>query len=145
MKRSDSMKAKLLGDTYAVRLDKGEEIFSSLLRFCEENEIRVGIVNGIGTADDTVMGVYDLENKAFCPERYTYFMEISALSGNVSTMNGKTYLHLHITAAGKDGVTRAGHLQSATVGATAEIFIRKLDGELSRVYDEETGLNIFEV
>ena len=37
MKRSDSMKAKLLGDTYAVRLDKGEEIFSSLLRFCEEN------------------------------------------------------------------------------------------------------------
>ena len=43
------------------------------------------------------------------------------------------------------GVTHAGHLQSATVGATAEIFIRKLDGELSRVYDEETGLNIVEV
>lgn len=139
------MESKLLGDTYAVRLDKGEEIFSSLLSFCSQNGIKAGVINGIGTADDTVMGVYDLKTKSFCPERFAHFMEISSLSGNVSTMNGKTYLHLHISAAGLDGKTHAGHLQSATVGATAEIFIRKLDGEISRVYDEETGLNIFEV
>ena len=139
------MKTKCFGDTYAVRLDKGEEIFSSLLSFCEQNNIQAGIVSGIGTADDMVMGVYNLSKKEFCPERFTDFMEISNLSCNIGTMNGQTYLYLHITAAGIDGVAHAGHLQSATVGATAEIFIRKLDGELSRVYDEETGLNIFEV
>lgn len=139
------MKTKVFGSTVAVRLDKGEEIFSCVEQVCVENGIKSGTVSGLGTTDDIVMGVYDIASKSFFPNRFCEFMEITNLTGNVTTLNGKTYIHLHITTADKSGRAYGGHLKTAVVGATAEIFITSLGGELCRRYDEETGLNIFEV
>ena len=35
-----------------------------------------------------------------------------------------------------------GHLKSAVVGATAEVFITVLSGKIDRTFDEQTGLNL---
>jgi predicted DNA-binding protein with PD1-like motif len=58
-------------------------------------------------------------------------------------MNGENYLHLHITIGNiEKNEVFAGHLNSAVVGATAEIVISIIDGEVSRRKDDTIGLNL---
>ena len=44
------MEYRKFADTYVIRLDKGEEIISSLQAICEKENIRLGSVEGIGAA-----------------------------------------------------------------------------------------------
>ena len=41
------------------------------------------------------------------------------------------------------GQTVGGHLNSARISATCEMFIYIIDGEVDRFKDESTGLNLF--
>ena len=69
------------------------------------------------------------------------FLEMTALCGSVSQQNGQPYLHLHITLADGHANAFGGHLKSAVVGATAELFLTVLPGTIDRTFDENTGLN----
>ncbi len=71
------------------------------------------------------------------------FMELTNLSGNVSALDGETYLHVHITLADEHGHAFGGHLKSAIIGATAEIFMTVFDTNIDRARDDATGLNTF--
>ena len=53
------MEGRKFGNTYMLRIDRGEEILRSLKEFCENEEIRLGRVEAIGAADRAVLGVYD--------------------------------------------------------------------------------------
>ena len=61
-------------------------------------------------------------------------------------MDGKPYLHVHITVADVDGHSFGGHLKSVRIGGTAEIFLTVIDGHVGRKKDEitGTGLNLFD-
>ena len=69
-------------------------------------------------------------------------MELTSLSGNVSSMDGEVYLHLHANFANEQNIVRGGHLNEATVSATAEIFITQTPGIIGRYFDEKIGLNL---
>lgn len=68
---------------------------------------------------------------------------MTSLMGNISIKDSQTYLHCHVTASNDDYNTIGGHLISATISLTGEIFITALDGKISRYLDNETGLNLF--
>lgn len=68
-------------------------------------------------------------------------MEIVSLMGNVSTLNGEFYLHLHISVSDSQGHLFGGHLNECQISATSEIFINIIDGEVERFRNENTGLN----
>ena len=89
-----------------------------------------------------VIGVYNLEEQAYHREDLEGLMEIAGLQGSVTRMNGEVYPHLHVTLAGQDNKVHAGHVIGLIVGATCEMFVRVLDGEVSRERDEEIGINI---
>jgi len=137
------MQYKLFGNTYMVRNDLGEEILSNLQKLCEEESIRLGRVEAIGATDQAVIGVFDLEKKEYYPEQIQEFMEITGLSGNITEMEGKPYIHLHATLADQHHRIHGGHVIQMRVGATCEMFVTVLDGEVKRTRNEDLGINLW--
>ena len=135
---------KRFNDTYMLRIDKGEEVIRSLTELCEKENIHLAQVDAIGAAESAVIGVYDLETASYHWEDLPFFMEIASLSGSVTEMNDKPYIHLHTTLADQQNKTHAGHVIELTIGATCEMFVRVLPGEVIRKKDEEVGLNLWE-
>lgn len=127
----------------AVRLDKGEEIVASLRKVCEDYGVTCAKIDGIGAVSGAKVGMFDTATKEYHETTLAQFLEVTALCGNVSQQNGQVYLHLHITLADGAGNAFGGHLKEAVIGATAEIFVTKLDGRIDRVLDEGSGLNLF--
>ena len=56
-----------------------------------------------------------------------------------------TYLHLHGTMADQRNVLHGGHVIEATVGATCEMFVRPLPGQVTRARDEKLGINLLQL
>ncbi|MBQ7653004.1 MAG: DNA-binding protein [Clostridia bacterium] len=134
------MEYVIKGNTAIIRLDKGDEIYSSVLEFAKKENVKCGVVSGIGATDEMEVGVYDLYKEAY--KRHYYFgnREILSLTGNISVMNGE-YVHLHITTQGEESGAVGGHLFKAVVSMTAEIFVTLVDYELKREYNDEVKIN----
>lgn len=136
------MQYRKYGNTYLVRIDLDEEIMRSLKALCEQEDIRLAHVEAIGASNHAVIGVYDLEEQAYHREELDGFMEITGLTGNVTRKDGEVYLHLHGTMADRNHTVHGGHVIELKVGATCEMFVTVLDGEVNRVRDEGLGINL---
>ena len=130
---------------YVLRLDPGEEIVASLTRLVEEEKIELASVSALGAANDVTIGIFNTAGKQYHSQRYQGDYEISALVGNVIRKDGEPYLHLHITIGNPvTGEVHAGHLSSATISATLELFLQVWDGRVGRKFSDTVGLNLLE-
>ena len=128
-----------------LRLDPGEEIVASLTRLVEQEQVQLGSVTAIGAATDVTIGIFSTQEKQYHARRYQGDYEISALVGNVTRKEGEPYLHLHITIGNPvTGEVYAGHLTSATISATLELFLQVWDGQVGRKFSDQVGLNLFQ-
>lgn len=139
------MKSKKVGNTYVIRIDKGEELVKTLENFCKENQIKLGTVQGIGATDKLTIGYFDTKQKEYFAKEFKGDFEIAPLVGNITSMDEKTYLHLHVTFGDKEFGSHSGHLNSALISATFEGVITVLNGEVDRYHDEEIGLNLLKL
>ena len=139
------MQYRQFGDTYMLRIDCGEEILQSLKQMCEQEGIRLAQVSAIGAVDHAIVGVFDLREKRYHQEETNEFMEIASLSGSVTGMNGQPYIHLHVTMADQKHILHGGHAIELRVGATCEMFVRILDGQVTREKNEELGINLWKL
>lgn len=135
------MEYRVFDDTIVVRLDKGDGIAESLLAVARREGVTLASVSGIGATDDFEVGVFDLAKGDYERIRYGGNHEITALVGNLTTKDGAPYLHLHVTCAGAGGQVVAGHLFEGRISLTAEIFLRKAAGQVSRLRDPSLGIN----
>ena len=124
---------------YVMRLDPGEEIVEQLTALVERENVRLGSVSALGAAGDVTIGIFNTREKQYHSRRYQGDYEISALVGNVSRKEGEPYLHLPVT-----GEVHAGHLTSAVISATLELFLQVWDGDVDRRFSDTVGLNLFE-
>ena len=139
------MQYRQFEDTYMLRIDYGEEILQSLKQMCEREGIRLAQVSAIGAVDHAVVGVFDLREKRYHQEETNEFMEIASLSGNVTGMNDQPYIHLHVVMADQKHILHGGHAIELRVGATCEMFVRILDGQVTREKNEELGINLWKL
>lgn len=139
------MEYRRFGDTYVVRMDRGEEIMACLTELCRAEDIRLASVEAIGAADRAVVGLYDVGSRVYHKTTLEGPMEITSLLGNVSRKDGEIYLHLHLNVCDENMNVRGGHMNECRIAATCEMFVRRLDGEVERRLDEEvTGLNLYQ-
>lgn len=136
------MKFKKFGSKYLVRIDKGEEVVKMLTKLCTEQKIKLGSITGIGAASKVKLGLFDVKKKEYHAQELSGDFEIAPLVGNITTVDGKPYLHLHINIGDKNQKSFSGHLNSAVISATFEAVLDVIDGSVDRKFDDETGLNL---
>ncbi|MBO4836726.1 MAG: DUF296 domain-containing protein [Clostridia bacterium] len=136
------MRYEKFGDTWLVRLDLGEEISESLKIFCGREGIRLAQVNGLGAANRAAIGVFVPEKRVYSREELDEFMEIISLTGNVTWVDDQPFVHLHAALADQRHGIHCGHVLEMYVGATCELFVSAMPGQVTRVRDESLGINL---
>ena len=139
------MKYQKMDSIYIIRLERGEKIIERLLEFCEKEKIKAGYFNGLGAVNEIELGHFDLTTKKYTLLNLSGQFEIASLHGNISTFENKSYIHAHITVGDKKFNSSSGHLKEATISATCEIFLVKVEGQLRRKKDKETELNLLDI
>ena len=137
------MEYKRFPGAIVARIDKGEEIVEQLKALVAREHIRLASVEAIAGVSELEFGIYDPVEHRYHPHALSGFFEVVSLMGNVTEMDGKPYLHLHISVSDESGRLQGGHLNRAVVGATCEMIIRPIDGAVDRRHDDDTGLNLF--
>ena len=138
------MEYRRFGETFYVRMDKGDEIIGSILALCRAEHIASAGFSGIGGCSAAEIQTFIPEAGAFETESLSGMLELVSMNGNVGTdESGALYHHTHAVFSYKDGAQHrvaAGHIKSITVLYTAEIELRcVVGGVIRRKHDPETG------
>ena len=137
------MEYRKFDNVIVARIDKDEEILEQLRVIAIKENIKLASVQALGAINDFTVGVYKTDEKKYSAGGGGGYYEITSLTGTINTMDGEYYAHLHLSAGDEKGEVFGGHLNRAVVSATCELVITVIDGKVDRVYDEETGLNVF--
>lgn len=136
------MDYKRFSNKLVIRLDKGDELVDNIKKVCVVEGVRLGIVSGLGATNRAIIGLFETATKEYHMKEYTGDMEITSLIGNVTTMDEEIYLHLHINLGDINNQIVGGHLTSAYISATGEIFIDIIEGVVEREFSHKSGLNL---
>lgn len=140
------MQSKLLHEhdgqrTFAVIMDKGDEVLSSIKNFATGKHIRAAQITAIGAFSDVVLRYFDWEAKDYRDIPVREQVEVASLNGDVARApDGNPAIHIHLVVGRKDGSAMAGHLAEAHVRPTLEIIVAEQPSYLQKVHDTETGL-----
>ena len=131
-------------NTYYIRLDRGDEVVSSILDICKKEQIKSCVYNGIGGCQSAEIQTFHPEEGRFDTEKVTGMLELVSLMGDIVTdEEGILRHHTHAMFAyveNNEHKTIGGHLKSTVVLYTAEIELRPVvGGIIGRKKDEETG------
>ncbi len=121
-------------ETYAIRLDPGDDLKKKLMRFVQEKDVKAGCIMAcVGSLDGAQVRLADGKSVKRFDGRY----EIVSLTGTLSPDD----VHIHISFSDSKGDVYGGHLkEGCRIHTTAEIIIRKLEGLVfSREHDDMTG------
>jgi len=139
------------GRIFVTRIMPGSDLLQSIRTVVEEHRIKAGvIISGVG-----LLRRAHLRNCRTLPKEYPITdtnrsfltferpLEILALSGNISEVEGKPWVHTHITLSYIEGESVrviGGHLlEGSIIFGFAEVLIMELkDIDMKKNFDEET-------
>lgn len=133
------------GRHYMVRLEADEEIIQALSDFAADRRIDFAAVSGIGSAREVVLGACQTSLRDTATPIVCDNPVIVSLLGNLTIRSGRPFVHVHVTLAGSDHQALSGHLVSARVNGTCELFVSTPGGYLQRVYDPQTDLELLDI
>ena len=139
------VESKKIENKYFIRIDRGEEIVSTLTEFCNKRSIKLGKMSAIGAVNEVEIGLFDPLKKEYHSNILKGTFEILSITGNITSNKDQPYLHMHIMLSDSEYNAFGGHLNRAVVSATCEVIIDEFEGNLDRYFDENTGLNLFEL
>jgi len=126
------------------KLDCGSDLLGELIDICTQEKIHLGRVEAIGAVSRARLGYYHQEGHEYRHHTVNQPLEISSLQGNISLKEGSPFVHAHVVLSGIRGRSWGGHLSSGTEVYACEFIIEVFSGpDLSRVYDRETGLHLW--
>ena len=137
------MDYRKFGQTYYIRMDRGDEIITGILAICEKERIESCVFSGIGGCRSATIQSFNPEKGEFESQLIEGVLELASLNGNVIADGDEYYHHTHAVFSYKNGETHcmaAGHMKAIVVSYTAEIELRPvIGGAIKRKYDPETG------
>jgi len=134
-----------LGRLFMGRLPHGHDLIASIEGFCQEASIQTATFSLLGAVASFTIGAYDQKQQVYITTTEKGPFEIITCTGNLSLMDGKPFVHAHITLGDQEGKLAGGHLFSETIIYAGEICLQELAGKpLERAYDETTGLSLWQ-
>lgn len=137
------MEYRKFGNTYIVRLDRGEEILEQVKALALKEGIRLAAVQALGAVNDFTVGVFKPAEKKYYANSFQGSYEIVSLTGTIDTMGGEFYCHLHMSAGDDKGHVVGGHLNRAVISAVCEMVVTEIPGDMDREFSPEIGLNLW--
>jgi uncharacterized protein len=133
-----------LGRIFLGRLEHGADLLAELYRICESQSIQMGTLQVIGAIQRACVGFYDQGKKLYQQIPIPNPAEIVCCIGNISSKDGKIFIHAHLTLSDVEGKAWGGHLMPGTIIFAAELQIQELQGKiLQRSDDHVTGLALW--
>lgn len=140
--------ASPLGDwneRYVLSIDNHQEIMAALAEFCKKMKIKAGDITGIGAISEATFRFLDPATKQYVDKVFEEQMEITNLTGNISSKDGEVYLHVHLTCSRRDYTCVGGHLLKARINGACELLVTDFGlTSVGRRFDPETGLNLYD-
>ncbi|UCE29410.1 MAG: DNA-binding protein [Candidatus Bathyarchaeota archaeon] len=134
-----------LGKNLVVSADLDSDLVRFLAELAERRGITAAAFTAIGALKCAKLGFYDQEKREYQKITIGSPCEMASCIGNISTKNGKPFVHVHAVLANKDGNTKAGHLLEGVI-FVAEIHLRELKGSrLERKHNETTNLSLWDM
>ena len=131
---------------FIVSLDNHTELMEGLMAFCRHVGITTGQVTGIGAVSEATFRMYDPATKQYVDKTFAEQMEVTGITGNISTKDGEVYLQVHATCSRADYSCVGGHLLTARISGACELLVDSFrDTSVGRRFDPETGLNLYEL
>ena len=138
------MRAKLINEiperTFALLLDTGDEVVSSLERFAAEHALTATRITAIGAFSHATLGYFDWSRKEYERIDIDEQLEVLSLIGDLALQGSAAKLHAHVVLGRRDASTRGGHLLHAVVRPTLEVLLTDSPAHLRREFDPATGL-----
>ncbi len=139
------MHTKKFRQYYLLRLEKEEEIISSLIDFAKKTKIKGAFLYGLGVGKELTLGYFDAHKKSYIKKLFKGEFEFTSLIGNIAYFEKEPVVHIHVTITDKRFNGYGGHLFSGYVPATLELIVIPLSQMLRRKKDIATGLNFFDL
>jgi uncharacterized protein len=130
---------------FILRLEKGEEIVSTLKAFCVKQNIQNASFSGIGQTKNPTLAHYSVETQKYTEKELDGIFEVTSLLGTVAIFENEPLLHPHVTVSDETMHAFAGHLVKGTVSATLEVVLNVLPGKFEKKHDEEIGLKLYDL
>ena len=127
---------------FLLRLETGADWRTEIEEFAELKDIDAAWFNAMGAVQDAEVWFYDQTETEYNSVSFDEPLEIAACIGNISMLDDERFAHTHAVLSRPSGQALAGHLNAGTVFA-GEVYLRALDTDLIREYDETTGLDLW--
>jgi uncharacterized protein len=129
---------------YLLVLARGDEVLSALSDFAQAERVTAASFEGIGAVRGAEVGWFDFEKQKYKAMRHDDQLEVLSLLGNVAQgADGKATVHAHVTLARASGRAFGGHLISASVWPTLELFVTVYPQPLKKQRDAQDDLELF--
>lgn len=127
--------------SYVLVFDAGDELASGLESFSIEQNLADASFKAIGALASARLAWFDPETKKYQTSvDLKEQVELLSLIGDVAQHRGKPVVHAHAVVGRADGTTAGGHLLSAHVRPTCEVFLTESPTHLSKKFDPDSGL-----
>jgi len=123
-------------------LKRGQEIVAEIINFCSSKNIKAAYFSAIGAVSSVELGFYDIRKKHYSFKKFDEDLEVDNITGNIALMDGRLIMHAHSTFSDGEMKVVGGHLKSAVVSGTCEVFLVPIKEKLERKFDGDTGLNL---
>jgi hypothetical protein len=131
---------------YVIYIARSEDIIGRVSEFCQKEGIFNGFFYGVGAVDEAELAHYSVDNKKYSSFKLTEPLEAVSIIGNVFPDNeGKLIVHTHASFSRPNGEMVGGHLVNARISGVAEILFTPLNSNLSKAFDEVTGLKVLQI
>lgn len=132
------------GPIHLLRLATGDDLYDTVTTFAKDNGIGAAWVTFLGAVSKASLRYYNQDAKEYEDFVIDKHLEVLVGTGNVSTLDGEPFVHIHAAFGDRQGSAHGGHVNSGTKVWALEVTVVELLGETPvREPDDCTGLALW--